>query len=143
MTHAVLCAVDVSNGNEDIKTLQTAAKLAELEGAQLDVIGVVPDYGMAQVGTFFNKAHHDQMLKEAKVQLNKIVTTALGAEQNLKVRHLISSGRAYEEVLKVAKKSSARLIVVGAHKADFKDYLLGPNAARIVRHATCSVYVVR
>ncbi len=143
MTNSVLCAVDVSNGSEDAKTIQTAAKLAALEGAQLDVIGVVPDYGMSQVGTFFNKDHHAQMIKEAKVQLNKIVTDALDADQNLKVRHLISTGRAYEEVLKVAAKSGAVLIVVGAHKADFKDYLLGPNAARIVRHATCSVYVVR
>ena len=24
-----------------------------------------------------------------------------------------------------------------------KDYLLGPNVARVVRHANCSVYVVR
>jgi nucleotide-binding universal stress UspA family protein len=33
--------------------------------------------------------------------------------------------------------------VVGAHRQDLKDYLLGPNAARVVRHADCSVYVVR
>ncbi|MCK5168128.1 MAG: universal stress protein, partial [Rhodospirillaceae bacterium] len=26
---------------------------------------------------------------------------------------------------------------------DLKDFLLGPNAARIVRHADCSVLVVR
>jgi len=24
-----------------------------------------------------------------------------------------------------------------------RDYLLGPNAAKVVRHADCSVYVVR
>lgn len=143
MTQSVLCAVDVSNGSEDAKTIQTAARLAALDGAQLDVIGVVPDFGMSQVGTFFNKDHHAKMVKEAKIQLNKIVTDALDADQNLKIRHLISTGRAYEEVLNVAAKSNATLIVVGAHKADFKDYLLGPNAARIVRHATCSVYVVR
>lgn len=143
MTHSVLCAVDVSNGNEDAKTIQTAAKLAALEGAQLDVVGVVPDFGMSQVSGFFDKDHHDQLVKQAKATLNSIVTDALDADQNLKVRHVIATGRAYEEVLKLADKSKASLIVVGAHKADFKDYLLGPNAARIVRHATCSVYVVR
>ncbi|WP_439138996.1 universal stress protein [Planktotalea sp.] len=68
---------------------------------------------------------------------------ALDAEQNSKVRHIVATGRIYEEVLGLAEKTSAALIVVGAHKADLADYLLGPNAARIVRHAKCSVYVVR
>ena len=39
--------------------------------------------------------------------------------------------------------SGATLIVIGAHRPDLKDYLLGPHAARVVRHAECSVLVVR
>ena len=83
------------------------------------------------------------MVDEAKIHLNALVTKALDAGQNEKVRHVIATGRAYEEVLGLAKKTDTSLIVVGAHKADLADYLLGPNAARIVRHAKCSVYVVR
>ncbi|EPX81637.1 universal stress protein [Litoreibacter arenae] len=143
MTKSVLCAVDISNGQDDVKTIQTAARMAALDGAQLDVIAVVPDYGMSSVGSFFSKDHHDKMVEEAKKQLNELVTGALDDTQNAKVRHIVSTGRAYEQVLKLAKKSDPELIVVGASKADFADYLLGPNAARIVRHATCSVYVVR
>ena len=63
--------------------------------------------------------------------------------QNQKIRHVVATGRIYEEILRLATQTDAGLIVVGAHKADLKDYLLGPNAARIVRHANCSVYVVR
>ena len=143
MTNSVLCAVDVSNGDDDINVLQKAAQLAVLEGAQLDVIAVVPDFGMSQVGSFFSKGHHDKMVAEAKTHLNALVTKALDAGQNEKVRHVIATGRAYEEVLQLAKKTGATLIVVGAHKADLSDYLLGPNAARVVRHAKSSVYVVR
>ncbi|MFT5797803.1 MAG: universal stress protein F, partial [Candidatus Azotimanducaceae bacterium] len=44
MTGPVLCAVDVSNGDDDINVIQKAAQLAALEGAQLDVIAVVPDF---------------------------------------------------------------------------------------------------
>lgn len=143
MKNSVLCAVDVSNGDEDINVIQAAGRLAAMDDAQLDVIAVVPDFGMSQVGAFFSTDHHDKMVAEAKANLNALVTKALDAEQNAKVRHVIATGRAYEEVLGLAKKSNASLIVVGAHKADLKDYLLGPNAARIVRHATCSVYVVR
>ena len=143
MTNSVLCAVDISNGQDDFKTIQAAARMADLDGSQLDVIAVVPDYGMSTVGSFFSKDHHDKMVAEAKAHLNELVTSALDEAQNAKVRHVVATGRAYEEVLKLAKKSNPSLIVVGASKADFADYLLGPNAARIVRHASCSVYVVR
>jgi nucleotide-binding universal stress UspA family protein len=143
MTNSVLCAVDVSNGDVDINIIRKAAQLAALDGAQLDVIAVVPDFGMSQVGAFFSKDHHDKMVSEAKGHLNILVSKALDAAQNEKVRHVIATGRAYEEVLKLAKSTGASLIVVGAHKAGLADYLLGPNAARIVRHANCSVYVVR
>jgi nucleotide-binding universal stress UspA family protein len=143
MTNSVLCAVDVSNGDDDIKAIRKAAQLAALDNAQLDVIAVVPDFGMSQVSSFFSKDHHEKMVAEAKEHLNALVTKALDADQNAKVRHVIATGRAYEEVLNLAKKTGASLIVVGAHKADISDYLLGPNAARIVRHATCSVHVVR
>ena len=117
--------------------------MADLEGAQLDVIAVVPDFGLSQVGSFFNKDHHEQLVGHAKEELNTLVTKALDASQNDKVRHVIATGRAYEEVLSLAEKSNASLIVVGAHTSDLSDYLLGPNAARVVRHAKCSVYVVR
>ncbi|WP_298293576.1 universal stress protein [uncultured Litoreibacter sp.] len=143
MTNSVLCAVDVSNGDDDIKTIQMASQLADLYDAQLDVIAVFPDFGMSQVGNFFNKDHHDTMMSETKDQLNVLVTKALDAERNSNVRHVVATGRAYEEVLNLAGKTNPVLIVVGAHKADLTDYLLGPNAARVVRHAKCSVYVVR
>jgi nucleotide-binding universal stress UspA family protein len=140
----ILCAVDVSNPKEDTKTIQTAAELARLRGAQLDIVAVVPDFGMSSVGGYFDKDHHAKALSEAKAALNKMVTEALDADQNAKVRHVILTGRVYEEVLKLAKADDPSLIVVGgARQADLTDYLLGPNAARIVRHATCSVYVVR
>ena len=143
MTKCVLCAVDVSNADGNMKTLQVAGRLAALDDAQLDVIAVVPDYGLSQVGGFFSAEHHDEMVAHATEALNTIVTKALDAAQNDKVRHLVATGRAYEQILKTAERSGADLIVVGSHDPELSDYLLGPNSARVVRHARCSVYVVR
>lgn len=143
MTGPVLCAVDISNENRDSHVLEEAARLAGLYGAQLDVITVVPDYGMSVVSNFFDKSHHDRAVEEARRRLNELAARALGAEANERIRHIVATGNAYEEILHVARTDGARLIVVGAHKPDFKDYLLGPNAARIVRHSDCSVHVVR
>ncbi|MDE0588863.1 universal stress protein [Halocynthiibacter sp. C4] len=144
MSTTILCAVDISNENRDIHVLQEALRLAGLhDDAQLDVITVLPDYGTSWVGSFFEKKHHDQVVKEAKKHLNALVQAALGSDVNAKVRHIIATGTAYEEILKTAKLDKSDLIVIGAHKPDFKDYLLGPNAARVVRHSRCSVFVVR
>lgn len=143
MSGSILCAVDISNPKSDADTLKTAAKMAALEDAQLDVVTVVPDYGLSLVSSFFEEDHHKKLESEARNHLHEFVEGVLGSDIGAKVRHVVLTGKAYEMVLKTAEESGASLIVVGAHKADFKDYLLGPNAARIVRHSDCSVYVVR
>lgn len=143
MIKSILCAVDISQPIVETEVLKIAAQFAELNGAQLDVITVVPDFGMSVVGSFFNADHTKKANAEAKTVLNKLVEGVLGAEVNQKVRHIVATGSAYEEILKTAEAANTDLIVIGAHKPDFKDYLLGPNAARVVRHSECSVYVVR
>lgn len=139
----VLCAVDISNSDRDHDVLKMAQRLAGLDNAQLDVITVVPDFGMSVVGSFFEEHHHEKAVEEAKHRLNELVESVLGADTNEGVRHVVATGNAYEEILNAAEKADAGLIVIGAHKPDFKDYLLGPNAARVVRHSSCSVFVVR
>ena len=143
MSNTVLCAVDVSNTGRDLNVIKQAARLATLDDAQLDVITVMPDYGMSIVGGFFDKNHQAEALAKTKAELNAMVEEALGPEANSKVRHLVVLGTAYEEILRAADADNASLIVIGAHKPDFKDFLLGPNAARVVRHAKQSVAVIR
>ncbi|WP_226779210.1 universal stress protein [Oceaniglobus trochenteri] len=143
MTRSVLCAVDISNPGQDDHVLKMAHRLADLDGAQLDVITVLPDFGKSVVGGFFEKGHHDKAVEAARAAMNKQITACLGADINTAVRHVVATGSAYEEVLKLAKESDCGLIVIGAHKPGIADFFLGPNAARIVRHSTCNVFVVR
>ena len=143
MSNSVLCAVDINEPEQEKNVIKTAARLAGLDGAQLDVVTVVPDFGMSVVGTFFSEDHHDKAVGKAKELLSECVTASLGSNTDLEVRHIVATGTVYEQILNTAEKTGASLIVIGAHKPDFKDYLLGPNAARVVRHSTCSVHVVR
>ncbi len=143
MTRSVLCVVDISNGEIDAPVLQKAAALADMEGAQLDVVTVLPDFGESWVSGFFESGFHDKALEEAQAKLTALCVSALGAERNETIRHVVATGTAYQEILKTAESAGSDLIVIGAHKPDFKDYLLGPNAARVVRHSNVSVYVVR
>lgn len=143
MIKSVLCAIDISDPESDRPVLRVAAKLAAAEGASLDVMTVVPDYGMSMVGAYFDKNYHKKVMDEARSRLNALITEELGDVENAKIRHIVADGRAYEEILKTAAAANSDLIVIGAQKPEIADYLLGPNAARVVRHSQCSVYVVR
>jgi len=143
MSKSILCAVDLGNAESDNKVLVQAARLAELDGAQLDVVTVLPDFGESWVSGFFEAHHHEKAVKDTTVRLSEVCEQVVGPERNAKIRHLVVTGTAYQEILKTAKTAGTDLIVIGAHKPDLQDYLLGPNAARVVRHSNCSVFVVR
>ncbi|WP_375690880.1 universal stress protein [Pseudooceanicola sp. LIPI14-2-Ac024] len=143
MINTILCAVDVNRLTEEAEVLRRAAKIAEVEGAQLDLITVIPNYGKSMVGGYFSEDHTKKAVAKAKDLLSDFGAQTLGDEVNDKVRHIVAVGSVYHEVLTVADKDKADLIVLGAHRPDLSDYLLGPNAARVVRHAKASVYVVR
>ena len=56
--------------------------------------------------------------------------------------HLVS-GHVYRSILDFAESHDVDCIVMGSHKPDLSDYLLGSTAARVVRHARCAVHVYR
>ncbi|MCF4099229.1 universal stress protein [Maritalea mediterranea] len=143
MSKSVLCAVDINRPDDEKHILEEAYRFAKLDDARLDVITVVPDYGMSMVGSYFDADHTEKVKEAAHDHLVKVTESVVGAEANKNVRHIVSVGNAYEEILRTAEKAGTDLIVIGAHKPDFRDFLLGPNAARVVRHSNCSVYVVR
>lgn len=59
------------------------------------------------------------------------------------VKTVVAQVTPYTEILRVAADLGRNLMVLRSHPPELKDYRLGPNAARVVRHAHCSVLVVR
>jgi nucleotide-binding universal stress UspA family protein len=60
-----------------------------------------------------------------------------------RVSSVVRLGSIYNEVLDEVTKTGADLVIIGSHRPAMATYLLGSNASTIVRHATCSVLVVR
>ena len=83
------------------------------------------------------------MVADVKDRLKALSASVLGETLDRDARHIVATGSVYQEILSTAEKAGSDLVVIGAHDPDLKDFLLGPNAARIVRHAKCSVHVVR
>ena len=137
----ILLAVDLEQKETWEKMVPEAVGYASHAGSTLHVMTVVPDFGMSIVGSFFPKNYEETVLTEMNERLHKFVKENIPAE--IKVQHIVGHGNAYEEILRMQKKLSCDLIVIGSHSPSMQDYLLGPNAARVVRHANCSVLVIR
>ena len=136
----ILATVDLGDEESSIKVINAAQELVSNDDI-LFVICVVPDFGMSVVSGFFPEGHEQQMIDSTQTALHAF--TEAHVTKGTPVKHIIAHGKIYEEILSAADECKADLIVVGSHRPALKDYLLGPNAARVARHAVQSVLVVR
>jgi universal stress protein F len=121
--------------------LSRAVELCRCYDAKLFALTVVPDMGMPIVAHYFPSDAGDRIVAEAENLLHEMVGAYI--PEDIDVRHLVAQGSVYRRILRMAEKTDVDLIIMPAHRMKLKDYLLGTNTARVVRHATCSVLVVR
>ncbi len=141
MFKEILLPIDLGEVESSRKAVSTAIELSRTEGARLHLLCVVPGFGMSIVSQYFPEGFEEKSLAEAARQLDEFIAKNIPSE--ITSRAVVANGSIYAEILKVARETGCDLIVVASHRPELKDYLLGPNAARVVRHATCSVLVVR
>lgn len=140
MTRNVLLTVDLGNAAANAGPLAAALDLVR-DGGVLHVVSVLPDFGLAQVSGYFRKGFEKEALSGLGKALTEWVNTHVpdAVDAHPHVLH----GTIYDEILRAADRLQVDVIVIGSHRPELKDYLLGPNAARVVRHARQSVFVVR
>lgn len=141
MYKEILLAVDLGHPDTQDRAVSTALEYCRAFGAHLHIITVVPDFGMSIVGSFFPAGYEQKALEQARDTLHAFTADRLPAD--LKAQHIIGHGTIYQEILRSAEAVGADLIIMASHRPGLEDYLLGPNAARVVRHASTSVLVVR
>lgn len=141
MYRNILVTVDLGKAEAETKAIKVAVELARMTGANLHVLTVVPDFGLSLVAGFFPKDHEKQALERANAALHEF--TRQHVPKEVRHRHIVGHGSIYREILHYADVCKTDLIVMSAATPGPEDYLLGPNAARVARHAKVSVYVVR
>ena len=141
MYKSILLPVDLNQESSWKKALPVAVHLAQSMSAKIHIITVIPDYGMAVVGSFFPANYESEAMKVTQAALDGFVNENLSAD--LVADTTVVHGTIYEEVISTANAKGCDLIILSSHRPETKDYLLGPNAARVVRHANQSVFVVR
>jgi universal stress protein F len=141
MFSRILLAVDLNDPAGAARAGAKGGGLAKLCGAELHLLSVLPDLGFNLVGVAFGPDYGKKMVTEATEAL-----TAWAAEtlpEGVVPQIHVAQGTIYDQIIRVANGLEADAIVVGAHRPELKDYLVGPNAARVVRHAKQAVLVVR
>lgn len=141
MFKTVLLPVDLSAEVSWKKALPVALRFARGEKAALHIVTVLPDFGMSMVGSYFEGGFEKKALHEVGEHLTAWIGE--NVPDDVDVHPHVLHGRVYDEIISAAEKVGADVIVMASHRPELSDYLLGPNAARVVRHAKQSVFVVR
>ena len=140
MFETILVAVDLEHDTNIDGLLRVASDMANAQGAKMHLLHVIRA-APAVVSQFLPQSYEsmasEKIEKDLAALAAKVDPAAGGAAISVRF------GDVYQEILAYADKIGAELIIVASHKPDVGDYLLGSTAARVVRHAACSVFVAR
>ena len=141
MFKTILVALDLEHGEHDRRILEVAKDIADANDAEVQLLSVVPA-APAVISQFLHENYEQMAAGQVEQELAQLAS-GLRLASGKPVSTVTRFGGVYDEVIAAAESLGADLIITGSHKPEVSDYLLGTNAARIVRHSDCSVLVIR
>jgi nucleotide-binding universal stress UspA family protein len=136
MYKSILVPIDIAHLAEGKLTIDLAVDHAsdDTRIVLLNVVEEIPGWASVAIPTeIIQKSTTDAQDKL------KAVANASGRKMDMIVR----TGHSYSTILDVAQEVESDLIIIASHRPGLQDYFLGSTAAKVVRHAPCSVLVVR
>lgn len=140
MFKKILVPVDIAETDIAQPAIAAALEQARLSDGAVRLINVqslLPATFMDYVPADFDRAQKER----AETAMNKLMAGV--AVDPARISSVVRIGGVYPEILTEADEWGADLIVIGSHRPAMSTYLLGSNAKTVVRHAKCSVLVVR
>lgn len=141
MYKSIVVPVDINDDSSWTKVLPEAFELANAYSAELYIMNVIPDYGISMLQEYFPKGWIEDLITKSEDALGKIVKDY--AKEGVKYTISVGRGAVYQAILDLSEATQADLIMLSSNSLKSVEYLLGPNAAKVVRHAKISVLVVR
>ena len=133
----ILICIEPTHTERHRTALMTALRLAEDTTADITALTIIEPIPGNFPGTEIPADLSVQAGEQAMGQLRLFVGPT--SEINTEILH----GHAANEILKYAESHNIDCIVIASHRPGLADYFLGSTAARVVRHATCSIHVIR
>jgi nucleotide-binding universal stress UspA family protein len=140
MFKTILVPVDLSEPEIGKPAIDAAVNLARQSGGKVHLLSVSPHLP-PMMGEYLPADFETTQRNRIHEALNDMAASAgIHAGQ---VTTAMRSGGIYHEILEEAKEIGADIIVMSSHRPAMSTYLLGSNATHVVRHAPCSVMVIR
>ncbi len=139
---SILVPVDFSTPS--IKAVHYAAAFAEQFGAKLTLLHVVEPLGSAEFTAAFPLViENDKLVRLSEDKLLNL-SAKLGIDRRLIEKTLVRTGVPFNEITNAARTLKADLIIIATQgNTGLKRLMLGSTTERVVRHATCPVFVLR
>ena len=135
MYRNILVPISFDEDREVDRPLEIARQLAD-ENAKitlLHVVEAIPPYALSYVPT--------DLLAETRQGMHKELGDLAARLPNAQGE--VIDGHSGRSILDWADQHKPDLIVIASHHPAMSDLVFGSTAAQIVRHADCSVHVVR
>lgn len=136
MYHTIIVPIDLAQEEKGRHIVDLAIKLGSDDARIVltNVIEELPGYIAVELPeNLIERTHADSQ--------NRL--EAIAAAAGIKPDIIIRTGHPGNEILDLASEMNADLIMVASHRPGLQDYFIGSTAGRVVRHANCSVMVVR
>ena len=131
----ILVPILFDEGHDSAASFAMAQALAD-EGAKFTVVHVLeimPSYMIAGIPSDLLR-DNSRGIEES---LNEAAKALPGAEA------LMIQGHPGRAIVDYGAENDVDCIIIASHKLGFSDIFLGSTAAKVVRHAKCSVHVIR
>lgn len=138
----VLVPIDVYEAELTNMVIPHVEAIAKIEDAKFHFVAVVPMFpyygidGMPPVRDIQDKVNN-----KVNAKLDEITGRFNLPPSRIKTH--LANGIPRDEIMNLAVRISADLIIIGSRRPSITTYLLGSTAAAVVRHAKTSVLVVR
>lgn len=140
MFKKILVPIDVDRPNAAKAVYKCAAEIAEQSGAEIKVLGVMADLGMPIVGSFIS----DEIRKEACEHFRDEVEAFVKENCGENVSYHIRAGKNHREIIKLAKKWEADLIIVYHNRTrEINEVFSSSCSQHVYSNAPCSVLRLR
>jgi universal stress protein F len=136
MYSSILVPIALDHSGRSGPAIETARALLEPGGTitLLHVIEDIPSYA----STYIPQSVFDQNREAAETKLD-----LMAKEVDAKAKTVVIWGHAASTILEFAREQEMDCIVIASHRPGIQDYFLGSTASRVVRHASCTVHVMR
>ena len=137
----IIIPIDLSDKPSIKAILPKALSFANIFNAKLHFVYIIPDFGIKMIADYLPKNWATDQQEKYQAQMTELIKQQIPAD--IEIVFHIGRGAIYDEIIQYASDVKADLVIISAVRPQLRDYMLGSNASKIVRHSSVSVLVIR